>query len=500
MFTMDSTTLLAQLSPSTSLSDSDSATVLTLSLNLFTRSVRPADLDTHASKMAESFNEALVDGSVLTMLPNYIIDPTGSEQGDFLVIDLGGSTLRVAVISISAPQEGKSRQDRILLVTSRKWQVENSNKHVDEQFFAWIGANIKETLDSQSVLLLDSVINTGVTWSFPCESTSYNSANVLYMGKGYEVDEAVFGRNLKHLLETSVLQHHGIRINVESIINDSLAVYAAGCFIDSKTKLALVLGTGLNVCCLLATLSRIHYLKHLAAEERCLFNSETSLFGRELILPFANKYDSIIDPRFLSAPDFAPHMTLDPISNDIFQPSELLASGRYLPELVRLVLLEMMQKNEIFASQKKVALLLKEYEGVTGELVCFINECDDYDQVAAKIETFYGWTAGLVLVSDVVSLKLLVEAVIRRAAFIVAISIVAYIKLLALHNGELRDEVITIGYVGSVMAYFNRMREMIKDYVNECSFTQDLGIHVDLQEVHESSVVGAAIGAACHTK
>lgn len=497
---MDSVSPLAQLSPSTSLSDSDPASVLTLSLDLFSRSVHPADLAAHATNMSNSFDEALLSGSVLSMLPNYSIDPTGAEQGDFLVIDLGGSTLRVAVISISGPQDGKTRGERIRLVTSRKWQVDNSKKYVDELFFAWIGANIKETLASQSVLLPDAVISTGVTWSFHMESTSYNSANLLYMGKGYEVDEAVFGRDLKELLETSVRQHHGIRINVESIINDSLAVYAAGCFVDSKTKLAVVLGTGLNVCCLLAMLPQIHLLKQLASENRCLFNTETSLFGRDLIAPFANKYDVMIDSRFLSVPDFAPHMTLDPLTNDIFQPSELLAAGRYLPELVRLVLVEMMEKGDIFVGQKKVAVLLKAYEGVTGELMCFINECDDYDDVAAKVEAFYGWAAGLVLLSEVVSLKLLVEAVIRRAAFIVAIVLLGYIKLLATHNGKLGNEVITIGYVGSVLAYFTRMREMIRTYVNTCSYTVELGIQVDLQEVHESSVVGAAIGAACHAK
>lgn len=499
MFTMDSSIPLAQLSPSTSLSDSDPAPVLTLSLELFTRSARVADLSSHASNMANSFEEALLKGSLLSMLPNFSIDPTGDEQGDFLVIDLGGSTLRVAVISITPPQEGISREDRIRLVSSRKWRVENSNKFVDENFFAWIGGKIKETLASQTVILADSVITTGLTWSFQMESKSHNSASLLYMGKGYEVDEAVFGRDLKELLETSVLRH-GLRINVESIINDSLAVYAAGCFADSKTKLAVVLGTGLNVCCLLNMLSQIHPLKQLAAQKRCLFNTETSMFGRELISDFANKYDVIIDSRFLSVPDFAPHMTLDPLSNDIFQPSELLASGRYLPELVRLVMVEMMEKGEMFVGQKNVEMLLKPYEGVTGEFMCFIHECDDYALVASKVETFYGWTVGLVVFADVLSLKLLVEAVARRAAYIVAVVIVAYIKLLATHNGQFGNEVITIGYVGSVLAYFTRMREMIRSYVNTCSYTVDLGIQVELQEVHESSIVGAAIGAACHVK
>lgn len=494
----DSEALLG-LSPSTSISDAETASILNLALDLFTRSVQPTQLDFHALQMHNSFEELLALGSELTMLPNYSIDPTGNEHGNFLVIDLGGSTLRVAVVTIAPPKEGTSQQDRIQIVTSKKWQVENSNKHVNSSFFAWIGENIKATLDSQNAILPHSEINTGITWSFSLESTSYNSANILHMGKGYVIDKDIYGQDLKKVLEQSVWEHHHLKINVQTIINDSLAVYAAGCFIDDKTKLAMVLGTGLNYCCLLVTLSRIHALKHLAGEHHCLFNTETSLFGKELVEPFATKYDLVIDPRFASIPNFSPHMSLDPSSNEIFQPSELLASGRYLPELVRLVLVEMIEKGDIFTSQKKLTQIYTEYEGVTGELICFIHECDDEQMVAAKIATFYGWLPNLVLRSDVVSIKLLVDAVIRRAAYIVAISIVAFMKLLASHNG-IQNKTFTIGYVGSVITYFHKMRGMIAEYVNQCTFIKQNGVNVELQIVNESSVVGAAIGAACHAK
>lgn len=490
--------LLLGLSPTTSISDMDTISVLGHAVELFTRSIDPAALDAHAAKMTASFNESLLEGSELTMLPNFSIHPTGDEHGNFLVIDLGGSTLRVAVISISPPLEGVTREERVQLVTSRKWQVDNSNKVVDDKFFAWIGSNIKATLESQSVILADATINTGITWSFALESTSYNSAKILHMGKGYEVSKDIQGRDLKQVLEASVLKHHQLKINVESIINDSLAVYAAGSFIDSNTKLAMVLGTGLNFCCQLATLDRIHDLKHLGSEEELLFNSETSLFGQEMVEPFATKYDCIIDSRFGAVPGFAPHMSLDPETNAIFQPSELLASGRYLPELVRLVFVELVEKGELFTNQKQLGRIHAPYEGVDGEFLCFVHECDDDLQVAAKIEKQFGWASGLVLPSEVMSVRLLVDAVIRRAAFIVAISIVAFINLLATHNGEMSNKVVTIGYVGSVMTYFNNLRSMIGDYVNQCSFAREQGVQVVLQEVHESSVVGAAIGAACH--
>lgn len=489
----DSETLLG-LSPSTSILDVENGLIMTLALDLFSRSIQPQNLKKHADSMCGSFQELLALGSELTMLPNYSIDPTGDEHGDYLVIDLGGLTLRVAVVSIAPPSEKTSQQDRITIVSLQKWQVENSNKHVDLRFFAWIGEKIAETLAGQTAISSQSVINTGITWSFSLESTSHNSANILHMGKGYVIDKEIYGQNLKEVLELSVLEHQNLKINVQSIINDSLAVYAAGCFIDSTTKLAMVLGTGLNFCCLLQTLDKIHQLKHLASEKRCLFNTETSLFGCELVEPFATKYDLVIDRRFASVPEFSPHMSLDPLTNEIFQPSECLALGRYLPELVRLVLVEMIEKGDVFANQKKLLLLNTEYEGLSGELICFIHECDDESLIAQKIEDFYSWAANSVLRSDVVSVKLIVEAVIRRAAYIVAIAIVAFIKLLDAHNGK--QKTFTIGYVGSVMTYFHKMRGMVAEYVKQS--VED--VEVELHIVNESSVVGAAIGAACHSK
>ena len=53
------------------------------------------------------------------MLPNYNVSPTGDEHGQYLVIDLGGSTLRIAVVDISKPHPNLSRSERITIVVER---------------------------------------------------------------------------------------------------------------------------------------------------------------------------------------------------------------------------------------------------------------------------------------------------------------------------------------------------------------------------------------------
>ncbi|GEQ67568.1 hypothetical protein JCM33374_g1233 [Metschnikowia sp. JCM 33374] len=486
-------------SPSTSPSDSESCPIMASAASSFQQNVSYEQLATHSTLVCEAFDEALCDASPISMLPNYEISPSGNECGDFLVVDLGGSTLRVAVISIAAASGiecYESRNSRISIVTSKSWTVENSCKVVNKDFFAWIGAKIVETLADQSVLSSSSLITTGITWSFPLESIAYNKANIFHMAKGFVIDEDIVGRDLKELLESTMSQTYGIRIDVQSIINDSLAVFSAARFLDPSTMLAMVLGTGLNFCCQLAASDKISPKKLLHDEDYVLFNTETSLFGHTLIPSLANRYDCIIDSRFAGVTSFLPHMSVDPETNTIFQPFELLASGRYLPELARLVLVDVIAKKEIFANQKNFESFSTRYQGITGELLCYISESKDDFAVAERVEKCFHWAPRSVSLSDVASLRLLVTSIIRRAAFIVAIAIVAYVKLLARHNGKFSTGIIAIGYVGSVMEYFSELRRWVLEFVNKCADVSELGVRVTLQSINESSLVGTAIAAA----
>lgn len=484
------------LSPNTSLVDESH---MAKALYDFSRGVNSNTLGVHADGMVKAFNEALLSNDALTMLPNYSINPTGEEFGCYLVIDLGGSTLRVAIVQV-APYDGNDdRSHRIHIVTSKKWIVENSAKTINKQFFKWIGSKIIETIELQNVMKREQIIYTGITWSFALESVSYNSANVCHVGKGYVVEDSVKGKDLKKLLEDSLLEHYNVRLDVKSILNDSLAVYAAGSFIDKNIKLALVLGTGLNMCCCLDSSDKIIEAKHLGGEKTILFNTEMSLFGGNIIDDIFTSFDTQIDPRFKHNLHFAPHMSMDPETNTIFQPTELLTSGRYLPELVRLALVESINDGEIFANQKHhTDKLTFAYDGFSGELMCLISETDDNKAIARALAKQYGWDDSKILMNDVITLKLLVDAVIRRAAFVVATCIVSLIKLLVQHNGKLDTEVVKIGFVGSVLEYFNRYRELIESYANKCQDMVDMNLKIELRSVEESSIVGAAIGAAYH--
>lgn len=468
----------------------------------FTQSATKANLQKQSEHLYSDFNSALFDNSKICMLPNYNISPTGQEYGQFLVIDLGGSTLRIGVIDIAKPSstEESDRSSRINTIVEKSWIIPNDFKVIDYEFFQYIGARIKEIIESQNVLDIKSVVKTGITWSFPLETTDYNHGRIVHVSKGYTIHPDIYGKDLKVILEDILIKEFQIEIDIRIIFNDSLAVYAAGAFIDKNMKLALVLGTGLNMCCALDSSNKVHQDKILDGHDRILYNTELSLFGANLLTDdFVTKYDACIDSRFANFKNhFKPYMTVDPNTSTILQPHELMASGRYLPELTRLVLVDLIDAQEIFNDDKDLnEILTKEYDGFDGELMCFIDESNDYAAINSKICERYGWDN--VTKSDITTLKQVVSCIIKRAAFIVAYTILSFIKLLKHHNENEELSLVTIGYVGSVLSYFHNYRDLVKQFVNENEDAKKLGVTIDLKLIDNSSMIGAAIGAAYYS-
>lgn len=503
MASIDSDTGDLSTSPSSVSSDLPvtSKTMLQKAVEGLTQNVDPCSLKHHSDCLLDDFNESLSENSKLTMLPNYNISPTGNEEGNYLIIDVGGSTLRVAVIRIDPfVNESEDRSERVHIIIEKKWHISDSSKTIDSEFFRWVSSKVYETLQEQDLIRAeDLVINTGISWSFPLEQVSHNSGKIVYVGKGYTIASDIYNQDLKFILEKSLSDNYNITIDIKTIINDSLAVYSAGSFMDKHMKLALVLGTGFNMCCSLRT-GNLHEQKKLN-QDAILLNTELSLFGHTLISDLANKYDSKIDKRFDFKDadlNFKPHMTVDPLTNDIFQPCELMTSGRYLSELTRLILIDLIEAKEIFAEldDNDLCPIFKNYEGITGQLMCYISEVEDEVLITEKVCEEFGWNKSLITLSDISKLKVVVNSVIQRAAFIVAITMVSFIKLLDHHNGCYGQDLLTIGYVGSVLLHFKNYRKLILKYVNDNEDIKRLNIKIDFKSIDNSSIVGAAIGAA----
>jgi hexokinase len=127
---------------------------------------------------------------------------------------------------------------------------------------------------------------------------------------------------------------------MEAIINDSTATLLSRAYRDGSTYFALILGTGFNMAVMLPVTALApakfgsrpqswhDHAKHV------LVNTELSMFGKG-VLP-TTRWDDYLNMTH-AHPDY--------------QPYEHLIGGRYLGEIVRLILVEAIETAGLFGGQ-----------------------------------------------------------------------------------------------------------------------------------------------------
>lgn len=132
------------------------------------------DLIKLSAGLKAQFREALDTGEV-NMLPSYNYRlPSGRERGRFLAIDVGGTTLRIALVELrgrDVPAGARACE----VVRANIVKAEEGKGLVGMAFFEWMADRIVETVfvdgerkDGRG----DEALPMAVTWSFPIECVS----------------------------------------------------------------------------------------------------------------------------------------------------------------------------------------------------------------------------------------------------------------------------------------------------------------------------------------
>lgn len=105
------------------------------------------------------------------MLPSYSHQlPTGMETGQYLALDVGGSTLRVALVDLEGRNlQGNARSE---IIESRSFKIDKPIKDLEGMaFFEWMALRINETLSGGLKKEYDPEhpLPMAIAWSFPIE-------------------------------------------------------------------------------------------------------------------------------------------------------------------------------------------------------------------------------------------------------------------------------------------------------------------------------------------
>ena len=135
---------------------------------LFTAPLDPSILLAISTKLQEQFREKL-QMSASCMLPSYNHTlPTGYEKGKYLALDVGGSTFRIALVSLTGKGNGSSMK----IVKMSNYRITNKVRALrGHNFFDWMAERIGEMLKDPVVKEVqgESPLPMGLAWSFPIE-------------------------------------------------------------------------------------------------------------------------------------------------------------------------------------------------------------------------------------------------------------------------------------------------------------------------------------------
>ncbi|KAH8599011.1 hypothetical protein B0O99DRAFT_650224 [Bisporella sp. PMI_857] len=455
--------------------------------DLFEKQTRIEKSLAFSNGMKKQFEVRLVESDIC-MLPSYNHQlPAGHECGNYLALDVGGSTFRVALIELSGK---KTEGDGCNILRSKSFKIDAGVRQLKGLlFFDWMAERIESTLSGQPEGHEDSgdPLSMGLSWSFPIQQTSLRSGLLLGMGKGFMAANGLLGQDLGDLIQ-GACSRKGLKVQLNAIVNDSSATLLSKAYLDPTTRFALILGTGVNAAVHLP----VHILSpgkfgvrpsswHDSAKH-VIVNTELSMFGAG-ILPYT-KWDKLL---------------LSTHHNPDFQPLEHFVSGGYLGEITRLVLVEGIQTTGLFGGV--VPESLEERYSLETETISLIeSDVTSNLQSATKIFTSRHPSSHEPSKADIQALQLIASYVTQRAARVLANSVHA---LWSLRNEA--EQITPSQSKHTLVAYNGSVLENYPSFRNTCQNQLDSLVEasggrpgaIELMYAEESSLLGAAVAVAC---
>ncbi|XP_061104626.1 hexokinase-2-like isoform X1 [Conger conger] len=267
------------------------------------------------------------------MLPTFVrATPDGTEKGDFLALDLGGTHFRVLHVRVLEDQQKLLKMDSQICAIPQEIMLGPGS-----QLFDHIAACLSEFLESLG--LRDQVLPLGFTFSFPCEQKDIDKSILIRWTKGFNCS-GVEGEDVVALLREAIHRRGDYDIGPVAMVNDTVGTMMSCGYRDRSCEIGMIIGTGTNAC----YMEEIKNVKRVEGEDgRMCINTEWGGFGDDGSLrDIQTEFDLEVDRTSL---------------NPGVHTFEKMISGMYLGEVVRLVLVKLAQEKMLFGGEVSEALL-----------------------------------------------------------------------------------------------------------------------------------------------
>ncbi|XP_042552326.1 hexokinase HKDC1 [Dipodomys spectabilis] len=269
------------------------------------------------------------------MLPTFVrAIPDGSENGEFLSLDLGGSKFRVLKVQVS--EEGK----RNVQMESQFYPMPNEiSRGNGVELFDYVADCLSDFMKHKE--LKHKKLPLGFTFSFPCRQTKLEEGVLLSWTKKFKA-RGVQDTDVVSRLTNAMKKHKDLDVDILALVNDTVGTMMTCAYDDPYCEVGVIIGTGTNAC-YMEDMSHIDLVE--GDEGRMCINTEWGAFGDDGSLEdIRTEFDRELDLGSLNP------------GKQLF---EKMISGLYLGELVRLILLKMAKAGLLFGGEKSSALHTK---------------------------------------------------------------------------------------------------------------------------------------------
>ncbi|KAJ3347560.1 hexokinase A [Entophlyctis luteolus] len=441
-----------------------------------------------------------IDGRDIKMLPTFVTNrPTGKETGSYLAIDFGGTNLRVCEVIL----DGTGATPKML---QSKFVISDAVRTGSGVgLFDFIAECVKIFLADYHPEITDhSKANwkLGFTFSYPVDQTSINSGDDPFLL--YKIEAAVLsflcslitwtkgftctgvvGVDAVKLLEDAFTRIE-LPIKVAALVNDTTGTLMSHGYSNPNTYAGVILGTGSNCAYVEKVANITKFLRtqsdggaSFAPNAEMLINMEWGSFDDAQVVIPRTKYDHELD-----------RATPLPGSYTF----EQLISGRYLGEIVRLVLVDLARTGDVFAksggggNSGGSSVDLHTMFRFETSFMSRIERDYSYDLSDVRDVLEGNLKCGTTTLADRRLVKTVCELVGMRSARLAATGVAAVVTKMNRLSG------CTVGVDGSLFEYYPHYKNRMMDAMREI-----LGIsseNIVLEQARDGSGQGAALIAA----
>ncbi|XP_032839590.2 hexokinase-3 [Tyto alba] len=397
--------------------------------------------------------------SSIRMLPTYVRNtPDGTERGEFLALDLGGTKFRVLVVRVT--QDGIRMDSEIYIIPTTIAQG------TGEALFNHIIECIVDFQQKQG--LMDQILPLGFTFSFPCQQLGLDKAVLLSWTKGFSASGCV-GRDVVQMLREAAQRKQHLGLKVVAVVNDTVGTMMSCGYEDPKCEIGLIVGTGTNAC----YMEEMQNVGTVEGEQgHMCINMEWGAFGDNGCLDdFFTNFDQLVDEKTINAGK---------------QRFEKLISGMYLGEIVRHILLALVEKQVLFRGKPCPKLQTRDIFQTK-----FLSTIERDGLALQKVQAILQDLELQASFEDSVLVREVCQTVSLRAAQLCAAGLAAVVEKMRENRG-LAQLAITVGVDGTLYKlhphFSQNLQQMLQDLAPNCTVT--------LLQSEDGSGKGAALVAA----